>query len=284
MKKRYYSLLVLMLLAMAGQARAADFFFLQMSDPQFGMFANNANFVQETANFEFAVATINRLHPAFAIVCGDLVNKGGDKAQIAEYHRIAAKVDPAIALYAVAGNHDVGNTPTPQSLALYRANIGKDSYTFRQGEMEGIVLNSSLIQHPEGAAEESTKQERWLEEQLQEAATAGRTIVVFQHIPYFLKTADEPDQYFNIPIETRRRYLALFKKYGVHYVFAGHLHQNSEGTDGALQMITTGAVGKPLGDAVSGMRIVTVSGKTLDQKFYSLADLPNQFPAPKTNQ
>jgi hypothetical protein len=49
-------------------------------------------------------------------------------------------------------------------------------------------------------------------------------------------------------------------------------------------MITTGAVGKPLGDAVSGLRIVTVNGKTLDQKFYSLAELPNQFPPAKENQ
>jgi 3',5'-cyclic AMP phosphodiesterase CpdA len=210
MKNEHRLIILLTLLAMAGQAGAADFFFMQMSDPQFGMFANDANFQQETANFEFVVATINRLHPAFAIVCGDLVNKAGDEAQIAEYLRIARKVDSAIPLYAVAGNHDVGNIPTLRSLELYRAKIGKDYYTFRQADVEGIVLNSSLIQHPEGAAEESAKQERWLQEQLQEAASAGRMIVVFQHIPYFLKAADEPDQYFNIPVETRRRYLALF--------------------------------------------------------------------------
>jgi len=284
MKNMHRAVIALTLFAIAGRARAADFFFMQMSDPQFGMYANDANFTQETANFEFAVSTINRLHPAFAIVCGDLVNKSGDEAQIAEYLRIAKKVDAAIPLYPVAGNHDVGNTPTPQSLATYRAKIGRDYYTFRQAEMEGIVLNSSLIQHPEGAADEAAKQERWLQEQLAEAAQASRTVIIFQHIPYFLKVADEADQYFNIPTETRKRYLALLTKYGIHYVFAGHLHRNSEGTDGALQMITTGAVGKPLGDAVSGLRIVQVSGKTLEQKFYSLAGLPNQFPPPKENQ
>ena len=30
---------------------AADFFFLQMSDPQFGMYTDNGEFSQETANF-----------------------------------------------------------------------------------------------------------------------------------------------------------------------------------------------------------------------------------------
>src|SRR5215212_171124 len=72
--------------------------FIQMSDPQFGMFAADSNFVQETINFEFAVATANRLRPAFVIVTGDLVNRPGDSAQIAEYRRIAARLDPSIPL------------------------------------------------------------------------------------------------------------------------------------------------------------------------------------------
>src|SRR5436190_258702 len=45
-------------------AAAQPFFFIQLSDPQFGMFTGNKDFAQETANFEFAVAAINRLKPA----------------------------------------------------------------------------------------------------------------------------------------------------------------------------------------------------------------------------
>src|SRR5215831_2720336 len=82
-----------LLLASAGAAAAESFFFIQLSDPQFGMFTENADFVQETANFEFAVATVNRLRPAFVVVTGDLVNKTGDAAQIAELKRILAEVD-----------------------------------------------------------------------------------------------------------------------------------------------------------------------------------------------
>ena len=89
---------------------AEPFFFIQLSDPQFGMFTNNKDFVQETANFEFAVASINRLKPAFVVITGDLVNKPGDRAQIAEFHRIAAKVDPKIRVYNVVGNHDISNS------------------------------------------------------------------------------------------------------------------------------------------------------------------------------
>src|ERR1700726_3738842 len=43
--------------AFAQNTTAPDVFFLQMSDPQFGMYANNRDFAQETANYEFAIAT-----------------------------------------------------------------------------------------------------------------------------------------------------------------------------------------------------------------------------------
>ena len=44
--------------------------FVQLSDPQLGMWARNADTRQETASLEFAVAMANRLRPAFVIVTG----------------------------------------------------------------------------------------------------------------------------------------------------------------------------------------------------------------------
>src|SRR5207245_9598091 len=104
--------------------------FLQMSDPQFGMYAEDRDFQQETINFEFAIATANRLRPKFVVICGDLINEAGNAAQAAEFHRIAARLDPAIALYNVAGNQDVDNQPTPATLAAYRERCGLDNYSF----------------------------------------------------------------------------------------------------------------------------------------------------------
>jgi hypothetical protein len=31
-------------------------------------------FKQETANLQFAIATVNRVHPAFLVMTGDLIN------------------------------------------------------------------------------------------------------------------------------------------------------------------------------------------------------------------
>src|SRR3989454_4065184 len=113
---------------LSGSPRAATtpFFFLQLSDPQFGMYTANQDFAQETANFEFAIAAANRLRPAFVVVTGDLVNRAGDAEQIAEYRRVAATLDSTIPLYNVPGNHDVENVPTPQSIAAYTGQFGPD--------------------------------------------------------------------------------------------------------------------------------------------------------------
>lgn len=272
----YRLLAAALLLAPAWGQSQDGFWFLQMSDPQFGMYAANKDFAQETANFELAIATANRLQPKFVVICGDLVNKAGDAGQIAEFWRIAHQLDRGIALYTVAGNHDVGNTPTPESIEAYRRDFGKDYYTFEYPGFEGIVLDSSLIQHPEKAPGEAAQQQKWLESQLAKASGAA-SVIVFQHIPYFVKQADEPDGYFNIPTATRTGYLELLKRSGVRYVFAGHLHRNSSGDSGALHMISSGPVGKPLGDGASGLRIVKIDSTGLKERYFDFGHLPNQL-------
>jgi 3',5'-cyclic AMP phosphodiesterase CpdA len=259
------------LLALAFAATLAAQTFIQMSDPQFGMFTDNKGFEHETANFEFAVATANRLKPAFVVLTGDLVNAAGDAAQIAEFKRVAARLDPNIRLFLMPGNHDVGNEPTKESLAKYREQFGPDYYTFRMGDITGIVLNSSLEKDPHNVPEEAAKMEAWFRSEL---VKAQPRVIVFQHIPFFLNAANEEDRYENIPRETRQRYLKLLHEYGVKQVFAGHYHSTSEARDGDLEMITTGPVGKPVPPARSGLRMVTVSPAGVTHKYYDFGELP----------
>jgi D-aminopeptidase len=256
-------------------AQSQPWFFIQMSDPQFGMYSTNQGFEQETVNFEFAIASANRLKPAFVVVTGDLVNKAGDAAQIAEYKRIAAKLDRSIPLYSVPGNHDEGNEPTPESLAAYREKFGPDYYTFRTHDMAGFVLDGNLLKAPQHVSGEGRKQEQWLRQELEKAKHDGvRQLVVFLHQPLFLEDPQEPEQYFNLPLDTRRRYLELFHEYGVEHVYAGHYHRNAYGRDGSLEVVTTGPVSRPLGNDPSGFRIVTVKDGNLDSHYYGLGYLP----------
>jgi 3',5'-cyclic AMP phosphodiesterase CpdA len=261
------------LLALAFAATLAAQTFIQMTDPQFGMYAENKGFAQETANFEFAVATANRLKPAFVVVTGDLVNAAGDAAQIAEFKRVAGRLDPSIRLFLMPGNHDVGNEPTKESLANYREQFGPDYYTFRVGDITGIVLDSSLEKDPHNVPEEAAKMEAWFRTELAKARR-DKHVIVFQHIPFFLQDANEEDRYENIPRETRQRYLKILHEYGIKQVFAGHYHSTSEARDGDLEMITTGPVGKPVPPARSGLRIVTVSAAGVTHQYYDFGDLP----------
>jgi 3',5'-cyclic AMP phosphodiesterase CpdA len=255
-------------------------FFAVLADPQFGMYAKDQNFTQETANLEFAIANLNRLHPRFVVICGDLVNRTGDSTEIAEYKRILQELDSSIPIYNVAGNHDVGNDPTPATIDRFRTAIGRDYYTFSEGDILGIVLDSNLIRSPEGDPEAAKQQEAWLEKTLASAKSSPKQqIVVFQHIPYFIHNPDEADDYFNILKPARRRYLDLLEKAGVRYVFAGHYHRNAIGTDGPLTEIVTGAVGMPLGQSLSGLRIVSVEGKKFDSTWFCLGGIPNQIDA-----
>jgi 3',5'-cyclic AMP phosphodiesterase CpdA len=249
--------------------------FIQMSDPQFGMYTKDADFAHETANFEFAVAAANRLMPAFVVITGDLINKSGDAAQAAEYKRIASGLNPKIKLFSVPGNHDVGNEPTAASLAQYRERLGPDYYSFRVGDVAGLVLDSNLEKGAEKVPDEAAKMESWFRTELERVKLTGvKHIIVFQHIPFFLKDPNEEDQYFNIPKVARERYLRLLHEYGVQQVFAGHYHRNELGHDGDLEMVTTGPVGMPLEGAKSGLRVVTVKDGALTHKFYDFGELP----------
>ncbi len=270
------------LLVLAGAPRAADpaFFFIQLTDPQFGMAASNAEFAQETANFEFVIAAANRLRPAFVVVTGDLVNKANDDAQVEEYLRIASKLDRSIPIYNVPGNHDLPDPPTPEALAAYTKRFGPDHFSFRHGTFVGIAIDTSVINASQQAPALAVEQERWLRSELERARHDGaRHIVVFQHHPLFLRDAGEPDEYFNVPHEARARLLALFRQFGVRHVFAGHLHRNADALAGDLEMVTTGPVGKPLEEGKSGLRIVTVRDTGIEHRYYDFGEIPSKIVA-----
>jgi 3',5'-cyclic AMP phosphodiesterase CpdA len=264
---------IFLALSFAGTLAAQTF--LHLSDPQFGMFSKNANFQHETVNFEFAIATANRLKPAFVVITGDLINDPGNAAQTAEFKRIAAKLDPTIKLYYVAGNHDVQNEPTFESLKTYRERFGPDYYTFQSGGLTGIVLNSNLEKGTKNVLEEASKMEAWFKTEIAKVKAAGaKQIMVFQHIPFFRKDANEPEVYENIPVDVRQRYLKIMHENGVKWVFAGHQHQNEEAQDGDLQVIATGPVGMPLHGAKSGIRVVAVTPEGVNHKYYEFGDVP----------
>ncbi len=247
------------------------FTFIQMTDPQFGMASKNKGFELETKLFEEAISAANKLNPSFVVISGDLINKDGDKEQEAEFYRISKKLNKKIPLYLLPGNHDVNKDPTSETIKEYRKNFGKDYYTFTNNGCYFIVLNSTIFQNSEYCKEEESKQLKWLNKVLQKTDKYQQSFVIMHH-SLFLKMPDEPDQYFNIPLETRMKYLELFRKANISAIFSGHYHQNSYGKYGNMEVITCCSIGVPFANDPSGFNIVNVSKNKIDFEYQALEE------------
>ena len=256
------------------------FFFIQLSDPQFGLFeargeAPGDGTFPETALFEKAIAAANRLRPAFVVVTGDLVQDSSSDEQHAELMRISGLLDDDIPIHLTTGNCDVGNTPTAESLRIYRAKFGYENYSFDAGESHFVVLNSSVCLDPSEVPEEWDSLVEFLRNDLDANSPVSNHTIVFMHHPLFAESADEPDDGIRvIPRDRRRIILDLLRKHEASGVFAGHWHLNSYASDGDMLMVISGPVGFPLGDDPSGLRIVKVYDDRVEHEYFGMDDVP----------
>ena len=227
----------------------------------------------DAARYTEAVAAVNSLRPDLVLIGGDMIDDPNSEDQYVEFMRISAEISDDIPIRWVPGNHDVAAdtvVPTPESLTAYRSAFGPDYYAFDQGPMRFVALNTVVIDHPEAAPGEWEAQLEFLEAELGDAAAAGKKVVVAGHHPLFKHSADEPDDYWNLPIERRKIILRLLHDHGVELALAGHWHRNSIAGDGRLAMITTGPVGYPLGDDPSGFRVIEATETGFSHRYIPL--------------
>jgi 3',5'-cyclic AMP phosphodiesterase CpdA len=294
----------------ADASTASEFQFVQLADTQFGFMNHDKSWLEDIALAERAVHHINRLAPAFAVVCGDLTNSlvdltpDADPAvrdrQVADFKRVFAQIRPDVPLVCVCGNHDVGNRPTDRSIARYAADFGDDYFAFAHRGVFCIAANSNLFNLDPDDAPLAARQLVWLEQQLARAAAMpARHIILFCHHPLFFRHVDEPDEsdefgvthfvengvthtlqnsYFHIPLKHRRRVVDLLSRFGCRLVFTGHWHRNAVArcpTSG-VTVVTTTAVGKQLADDQPGMRLVSVTNDDIQYPFFTLDQLDQQ--------
>lgn len=287
MRKKIISVVCFLLAVFVSHGIAADsapFFFLQLSDPQFGFIDNNKSISAETEAMNKAVTAINQLKPPFVVITGDFVNNSKSKEQIAAYKSMIAQIDSSVKVYMIPGNHDIGKV-SRASIDNYKKNYGEPHFSFRYGDCAFIGIDSNIIKEEDKEREEV--QFKWLEQELQKTKDA-RFKFVFTHCSVFLKRMDEPVNYSNFSLPMREKYVRLFQKYGVNAIFAGHLHNNAYGKVGNMEMITIGPVGKVLGTGYQGMNLVKVYPDRFISEFIALNQFPKEVvmsdPAAKTTE
>ena len=287
MRKKIISVVCFLLAVFVSHGIAADsapFFFLQLSDPQFGFIDNNKSISAETEAMNKAVTAINQLKPPFVVITGDFVNNSKSKEQIAAYKSMIAQIDSSVKVYMIPGNHDIGKV-SRASIDNYKKNYGETHFSFRYGDCAFIGIDSNIIKEEDKEREEV--QFKWLEQELQKTKDA-RFKFVFTHCSVFLKRMDEPVNYSNFSLPMREKYVRLFQKYGVNAIFAGHLHNNAYGKVGNMEMIRIGPVGKVLGTGYQGMNLVKVYPDRFISEFIALNQFPKEVvmsdPATKTTE
>ena len=270
--------------------------FVQMADPQFGMYSAISKFsdadiawrrqrginieytgpvlegfAKETSLFTEAIETANKINPNFVVICGDMVHNSDSEEQFQELIRISRLLNKDIKLYWVAGNHDVGDKPTQASLNKYKEQFGEYNYSFQEENCYFIVLNSAICYDPGLVPNEWNTLISFLENELRIAAsTHQRHKIIFMHHPLYLNDLNECDSYHVIPSERRAKIIDLITEYDVTAVFTGHLHMNNYQKLGNTELVSTGPVGFPIGNDPSGIRYVQVNEHSLNHKYSSL--------------
>ena len=195
--------------------------------------------------------------------------------QVRDLKEALNELDADIKLVCVCGNHDVGDTPTAETIQLYKQDFGEDYFSFWQGGCKFIVLNSQLYFDSSLVPQLKEEQDNWLDIELHRD-TQQKHLIVFQHIPLFLERHDELDHdYFNIKLDQRKNLLDRFKKGGVAKVFCGHYHKNAGGFYEDIEVVVTSAVGAQLGLDGHGYRLVEVTDKQISHRYITVTDQVN---------
>ncbi|NXG05757.1 CPPED phosphatase, partial [Sakesphorus luctuosus] len=268
------------------------FYFIQGADPQVGMMKawkcgnpkdGDDEWGEEMELTKQAVQAINKLNPKpkFFVLCGDLIHgmPGSQwrKNQEQDLKNVLKNTDQDVPLVFVCGNHDVGNTPTKETIDGYSKSWGDDYFSFWVGGVFFLVLNSQLFFDSSQCLDLKQAQDVWLDEQLAVARKQNcKHIIVFQHIPPFLRNPDEEHDYFNLEKPVRQEIMEKLHKAGIKAVFTGHYHRNAGGSYKGLEVVVSSAIGCQLGEDTHGLRVVVVTEEKLVHRYYTLKELNSQ--------
>lgn len=218
--------------------------------------------------------------PDFIVNTGDMIETPGKRKDWAKFWELSSPI--TMPYFLTVGNHDV-HPKVPRSDKVYREEVDQPGnefyYSFVAGNSLFIVLDSYLHDEEKKITGEQLK---WLEALL--AGSTQKHKFVFVHHPLYTdlgKGHHSHDSLDKYP-ETRDALQALFAKYKVDAVFAGHEHYYQRQSMSNVLYIIAGGGGAPMydsevhggffhfvqvtvdGDRVSA-EVVDVNGKVRDR-------------------
>ena len=203
-----------------------------------------------------AVSIVNEIKPDAVVFTGDQVNRCNDSEQWDAFARVISEIDPAIKVFHIPGNHDVIISDGDVDTTPFTDRYGEDRFIHVDRGVRLAGINSNLIKYNDPREAE---QIGWMKDVLTKD-TPEEVSIIFSHHPFFLKNIDEEDGYFQIQKDKRQEYFNICTELDVNALYAGHLHNDSEGSYEGIPVSTTTSVAFQIGPAQPSIRVITVSG------------------------
>ncbi len=187
-------------------------------------------------------ATVDALDsPVFGVAVGDIMFD--DLSLFPDYERAVAAM--GVPFFQVTGNHDLDFEAGSDegSTATFESFFGPTRYSFNRGEIHYVVLDDVLWHGAGYIGYLSGSHLRWLENDLAHVE-AGRTVVVFAHIPVLSTTYERRGESLpgvGVSITNRSALYRLLEPYRAHVV-SGHTHEAEHHRHGGLYEHVSGAV------------------------------------------
>jgi len=229
-----------------------------------------------------ACEAVNRLSPDAVIVSGDLCINGPESdAEMAFAGKALRRLEPPV--YAIPGNHDVGDEPPGQEvdqiidarrLRRWMSVFGSDRFAFDLGGWRVIGINAQLL--GSGLPQEA-EQETWLDAEL---GRTSRPILFALHKPLFLQSAAEAvPTATSVNPEPRARLLRRLRGAPVRVVVSGHLHCHRDVVRDGLRHVWAPSTAfllhaEPEADAVVGILSVKLEP---DGASVEMVEVPGLF-------
>ncbi len=216
-------------------------------------------------------ALIKARRPEAVFHTGDMVNAGRNKEDWKKFEEITKSLRENASYYAVMGNHESGGEAVFKELFHYPGNgrwYGADLHGIR------FLMLDSL-----SPLEAGSEQFKWLEAELVSRPPEDKFTAVIVHTP-LLSSGEHGDKKGKAAVDLE----ALFEKYKVALVLAGHDHDYERLERNGIVYIVTGGGGATLRPQRSKNRyskifadtnnycMLSVCGDTLKAEVFDLSD------------
>ena len=196
-----------------------------------------------------AVGVLHRMQPDFVLHTGDWVDDGDVQEEWYTFFQVVASLFARVPVVPVIGNHDNRTGTFYDQYFPMAVDDGGEPRRYYVYDRAGIRF---LVLSTEEPYAEGSPQYQWMVEELEKGAadpSVRHMIASFHRPPYNTGHHSDDSQ------EVAAVFPALFSKYGVELVFAGHAHDYERSTADGVVYIVSGGGGAPNVWAIEDIRM-----------------------------